>query len=375
MEVTFARAMDKDKVLQLKDLNAGFTRPDTISLAYYEASLLVDHIVATRGQQGSTRWCAPSPTAWTRDGAEARAQRRPGDGCRRASTRRSTRSSARCAARSMTWKRRWTRARSRSLKMAAAANPESYMAQLALGQALAEAGDPSAFAPLQRASVLVPSAIGTESPHALMAALAEKLNDRPRAIKEYEALLSSGSHQRRGGAQAPGRWRRRPATSAPITVALDRIVRSDPFDPPRHSGAGRLALKRREHTVAMREFRRRCRPGRPTRPRRTATWGKLPRVRHEGRGQEGSAGGARNRAELSSGHRNCYSTRWAERSRPEYARQTRRRGPRGAGSSPVVRCAGRRRVSAGAVRRSAPPVPPHPTPASPACSGRFVRIH
>src|SRR5678815_5985954 len=75
--------------------------------------------------------------------------------------------------------------------MAAAANPESYMAQLALGQALAEAGDPSGFAPLQRASVLVPSAIGPESPHALMAALAEKLNDRPRAIKEYEALLSS----------------------------------------------------------------------------------------------------------------------------------------------------------------------------------------
>ena len=50
MEVTFARAMDKGKVLKLQDLNAGFTRPDTISLAYYEASLLVEHIVATRGQ-------------------------------------------------------------------------------------------------------------------------------------------------------------------------------------------------------------------------------------------------------------------------------------------------------------------------------------
>ena len=46
MEVTFARAMDRGKVLKLRDLNAGFTRPDTISLAYYQASLLVEHIVA-----------------------------------------------------------------------------------------------------------------------------------------------------------------------------------------------------------------------------------------------------------------------------------------------------------------------------------------
>ena len=37
--------MDKGKVLKLRDLNAGFTKPDTIALAYYEASLLVDHIV------------------------------------------------------------------------------------------------------------------------------------------------------------------------------------------------------------------------------------------------------------------------------------------------------------------------------------------
>src|ERR1051326_8583861 len=50
MEVTFARAMDKNKVLKLKDLNAGFTRGETIALAYYEASLLVDHIVSTKGQ-------------------------------------------------------------------------------------------------------------------------------------------------------------------------------------------------------------------------------------------------------------------------------------------------------------------------------------
>ena len=66
MEITFARAMDRGKVLKLKDLNAGFTRPDTISLAYYEASLLVEHIVATRGQAGAARaGRARTPTAST----------------------------------------------------------------------------------------------------------------------------------------------------------------------------------------------------------------------------------------------------------------------------------------------------------------------
>ena len=36
----------RGRSLKLKDLNSGFTKPETIALAYFEASLLVDHIVA-----------------------------------------------------------------------------------------------------------------------------------------------------------------------------------------------------------------------------------------------------------------------------------------------------------------------------------------
>src|SRR5215203_2040803 len=50
MEVPFAIALQRKQILKLKDLNSGFTRPDTIALAYYEASLLVDHIVAAYGR-------------------------------------------------------------------------------------------------------------------------------------------------------------------------------------------------------------------------------------------------------------------------------------------------------------------------------------
>ncbi|MBI3263754.1 MAG: tetratricopeptide repeat protein, partial [Acidobacteria bacterium] len=50
MDVAFAQALDQGKVLSLRDLNAGFTNPQTISLAYYEASLLVDHVIAAFGE-------------------------------------------------------------------------------------------------------------------------------------------------------------------------------------------------------------------------------------------------------------------------------------------------------------------------------------
>ena len=50
MEVPFALALERGQVLKLRDLNSGFTKPDTIALAYHQASLLVGHIVATRGE-------------------------------------------------------------------------------------------------------------------------------------------------------------------------------------------------------------------------------------------------------------------------------------------------------------------------------------
>ena len=73
---------------------------------------------------------------------------------------------------------------------AAVAQPGSYAAQLAFGRALAANGDRAAFEPLEKAAALVPMATGENSPHAVMARLAEQLGDVPRAIREYQALLA-----------------------------------------------------------------------------------------------------------------------------------------------------------------------------------------
>jgi hypothetical protein len=50
MDIPFARALDRGQVLPLKDLNSGFSNPETISLSYFQSSLVVDHIVEVYGQ-------------------------------------------------------------------------------------------------------------------------------------------------------------------------------------------------------------------------------------------------------------------------------------------------------------------------------------
>ena len=254
METTFASAMNHGKVLKLKDLNAGFTRPDTISLAYYEASLLVDHIVTTRGQPALQALVKSYAEGIDTDAALKRALNTtmadlqgPFDKAledRFGAMRRALHDAEKPVDASSL----------DALKAAAAAKPESYIAQVALGQALAAAGDASGFAPLNRASVLVPSAIGAESPHALMAALAEKLNDRPRAIKEYEALLAS-DHTNVEAARKMWTLADAAGDERAMTVASARIVELDPFDAAAHTGWGRLALKKRDAAIAIREFR------------------------------------------------------------------------------------------------------------------------
>ena len=254
MEVTFARAMDRNKVLKLRDLNSGFTRPDTIALAYYQASLLVDHIVATKGQAALNALVKSYADGIDNDAALQRALGVNIDTLqvsfdkaledRFGAVRRALHEADKPAdATSID-----------ALKAAAAARPDSFAAQLALGKALAANGDVAAYGPLVRAAALVPSAIGPDSPHAVMAQLAEKLNDRPRAIREYEVVLAA-DHTNVDAARKLVELATAAADERALAIGLDRVVALDPFDPAAHTGAGRLALKRKDHVVAMREFR------------------------------------------------------------------------------------------------------------------------
>ncbi len=264
MEIPFALALERGKTLKLADLNSGFTKPDTIALAYYEASLLVDHIVKTFGEaklQALVRSYGdglegndavekkigvtlPELQASFDKALDARF------GTMRAALRAipgaagpGAPANVRSAAPDLT-----------ELRATAAAHPGNYAAQLALGQALAAAGDRAAFEPLEKAASLVPGATGEESPHAVMAQLAEKLGDPARAISEYRALLAQ-DHTGLEAARRLAVLAEKSSSPQIVMQAYNRVVAIDPFDPTAHSGLGRLALKNNQADVAVREFK------------------------------------------------------------------------------------------------------------------------
>lgn len=261
MDVTFARALDRGKVLKLRDLNAGFTRPDTIGLAYYEASLLVDHIVTTRGQPALNRLVRSFADGLdTEQALQKTLNLSMAD--LQMSFDRALDERFGAMARALHDADKPVSTSLPDLRTAATAHPESFIAQLALGEALAAAGDPAAYAPLQRAAALVPQAIGPESPHAIMAALAEKLADRARAMKEYEALLNA-DHTNVEAARKLAELARSAGDDRTRALALERVVSIYPFDPAAHTALGQIAMKQQNAVLASREFQAAIASGAP----------------------------------------------------------------------------------------------------------------
>jgi tetratricopeptide (TPR) repeat protein len=259
MEVPFALALERDKTLKLKDLNSGFTRPDTIALAYFQSSLLVDHLVKTHGEPKLRELVRSYATGLEGNAAietvvgtsldqlqvsfDQAVDRRFG-ALRRALREASPGLGAAPAGADNI----------EALRTAAATNPNSYGAQLAFGQALAAAGDRAAFAPLEKAAALVPVATGEDSPHAIMARLAEKLGDTERAVKEYQLLLAQ-DHTAVEPARRLAALAQKSSTPEVATAAFSRVISLDPFDAEGHTALGRYALKKNDAALAIREFR------------------------------------------------------------------------------------------------------------------------
>jgi tetratricopeptide (TPR) repeat protein len=263
MEVPFALALEQGKALALKDLNSGFTRPDTIALAYYQASLLVDHIVKTHGEAKLHALVRSYGDGATGDGAIEKSVGVSLDQLQASFSQflETKFSALRTALRDVAASSEKGLSVIPSadggtglLKAAAAANPNSYAAQLKLGMALAAEGDRAAFEPLEKAAALVPMAIGDDSPHAIMASLAEKLGDTERAVKEYQLLLAQ-DHTAVEPARRLAALATKPEVPAVLARAYDRVVSIDPFDAQGHTILGRLALKSKDAQTAMREFK------------------------------------------------------------------------------------------------------------------------
>ncbi|MFN7977650.1 MAG: tetratricopeptide repeat protein [Vicinamibacterales bacterium] len=254
MEVSFAGARNAGKVMPLATLNDGFSSPELISLAYYEASLLTEHIV-TRFDEARLRELVrefsedvDSSTAVTRvlkvsmddlqtsfdtfldqrfgklqhalavpEGFDAD---QPAD----------------------------------RLRAVAEANPGSYPVQMALGRALEAGNADQALAAYRRAAALIPMATGDDSPQARIAAVLVKRGDKAGAATALEALTVA-DHQAVAAARQLVTLLDQPADTARRRAALARVVAIDPFDAGAHGELGRFALAEGKLPEALQAFR------------------------------------------------------------------------------------------------------------------------
>ena len=152
MEVTFAAALEQGKALPLKDLNAGFTSPETIALAYFQASVLVDHIVKTFGEDKLRTLVASYGDGLQADAAMTKALGVSMDQLQGGfdKTVDERYGQLRAALRATPDMEKIAAGGPEALRTAAGANPGNFPLQLAYGRALASAKDRAAFAPLER---------------------------------------------------------------------------------------------------------------------------------------------------------------------------------------------------------------------------------
>jgi tetratricopeptide (TPR) repeat protein len=256
-ELGFARAYAGGKVPTLAELNSGFTRPDTIELAYFQASLVVSLIVQQHGHAALNAMLRAYG-----DGADTEAALRKATGSGSAELQRAfdamltQRYSAVGKALQIPDGVEIPRgAPVTILKGLAAKYRDSYPVQVGAGQALAAAGAPAdAIAAFERAAALVPTATGPDSPRAQIAALAERAGDFGRALRELTSLVAD-DHTNIDAARKLIPLGRRLGDQEALSLAYERIVTIDPFDSVAHAAYGRLAADRRDLPLALREFK------------------------------------------------------------------------------------------------------------------------
>jgi tetratricopeptide (TPR) repeat protein len=259
MDVEFARLLNRGEAIKLRDLNAAFQNPRTISLAYFEASLLVEHLVTAFGEDGLRRLLRAYGQGLETDAALKTALETNFDQLQVGFDQSVERmfGATRRALAVPEGAGDLSRLPLDRLRALASENPRSYPVQMALGAALRRAGQlDEAMQAFERAAPLVPAASGSDSPHAQMAAIALERKDRARAIAELTALVAVdfnnveaarelAKNLREAGVEDPARLR-------PV---YQRILAVDPYDGEAHAAVGRMALAGGDADGAAREFR------------------------------------------------------------------------------------------------------------------------
>ena len=254
-ELEFAYALDHDGVMTLKNLNAGFSDPKTISMAYFQASQVVAHIHETYGQEKLRALVEAYASGVDTDGALKAVLGITMDDlqkgfdafvAREFGALRAAMKAPEALAKATTVE---------SLKALAEQNPGSFPVLMRLGDAHERAGDAAAALDVyERAAKLAPPATGKESPNVKIGRLAASVKQPDRALAALEALSKVDAND----IESARAWARLVAEKGDpkrTAAAWARVASIDPFDADAQTSLGRLALTLGDAPAAIRAFR------------------------------------------------------------------------------------------------------------------------
>jgi cellulose synthase operon protein C len=253
-ELTFAMAYGQGEHMSLRELNAAFQDPEKISLAYYEASILTEHIVDTYGMPALRKLLVTYG-----EGLEGEAALKAGLGVDidklQADFDKVLAARYATVVKALKPPKELEPGKGNP-EAVAAAFPDSFQAQVAFGEFLWKAGRiDEAFRVLERAAKMVPMATGPKSPHAMMAQMSLQRNDRARAISELEQLLQHANTDLDSARLLAKQLEATNASPARLMAVYERIAQLDPFDAANHAVLGRLKMQAGDARTAAREFR------------------------------------------------------------------------------------------------------------------------
>ena len=254
MDVTFARALEAGKVFPLKDLNSGFTSPETISLAYFQSSLIVEHIVERFGQPRLRALVQVYVTGVDTEAAVTQSLGVSLDDLQTSFNGFLEKRYGRLRQVLKAPEGLDTATTVDALEALARQHPDSFPVHMALGEALRSRQPARALAAFEKAAVLVPNAPGDENPLRAVADVAQTLKQPARAIEALDTL-GTLDPAALSAARTLASLADRKTQPQILERALRRAVSIDPFDAPSHTTIGQLAMADRRPAEAVRAFR------------------------------------------------------------------------------------------------------------------------
>ncbi|MBM3819461.1 MAG: tetratricopeptide repeat protein [Acidimicrobiia bacterium] len=254
-ELSYAQALEAGRLLKLRDLNDGFSDPRLINLTYYQASLVVEHLIDTYGEPALHRFIRAYGEGMETDQAITAAFNTSIDTIQTAFDAKMEKDYAalRRALRDVKIEANPTLDQ---LKTLAESNPDSFKVQMELAQAQHEAGDlDGAIATLERAATLVPGATGQENPHALIALIASEKKDTQRAIQALEEVIKADSTDVESARRLAALLAAQKADAAKVAAAHTRVAELDPFDANASTFVGRHAMQQKNTALAIQSFK------------------------------------------------------------------------------------------------------------------------